>query len=259
MDILIASIIIIGLMLFFVFIMFKNIIKRINFNAKKYFVDKLDDYNYIVEGKEHEIDKLNKEIGELIKQKEKLENQKVLSPVASVPRRKMNTKPIYDIKIPKYREENFFVNYRELKKEFDFDKEELIKSFMEKYQTKKNEKDYKTLNNFKKKFSKDTIYQLMTLKGEDQLDIINTIVTETEKKLIDVNNIIEDKSKFNVMLLLKEIDELMLKVDPVITVYVSEYDKDYDYLDPYIQTKHYSRMSEGLIIEYRGKSYDYSI
>ena len=260
MDILIASVIIIGIMVFFVFVMFKNVIKRINHNARRYFVNKLDDYNEIVVGKEFEIEKLNNEIKRLSKRKEELENYKNnLAHMRFVKRREPESKAVYDIKAPKYREENFFFNYKELKKKFTFDKEKLIKDFIKEHQDKNNERDYKTLKNFKNKFDKDAIYQLMTLPGEEQIEILSKILTEGEKKLIDLNAISEDKNKFNVMLLFKKVDELMVKVDPIINVYVSKYDKNYDYIDPYIRTKHYSRMSEGVIIEYKGKSYDFSI
>ena len=259
MDILIASIIIILTMLFFVFVMFKNVIKRINHNARRYFVNKLDDYNEIVVGKEFEIEKLNNEINKLNKKKEELEQYKNLVPARFIRKREAATKAVYDIKAPKYREENFFFNYKELKKKFTFDKEKLIKEFIKQHQDKNNEKDYKTLSNFKNKFDKEAIYQLMTLPGEEQMEILAKILTDKEKKLIDLEAISEDKSKFNIMLLFKKVDELMIKVDPIINVYVSKYDKEYDYIDPYIRTKHYSRMSEGVIIEYKGKSYDFSI
>ena len=61
------------------------------------------------------------------------------------------------------------------------------------------------------------------------------------------------------MELFKKIDKMILEIDPTINVYVSKYDKNYDYIDPYVKTKHYSNMSEGIIIEYKGKRYDFSI
>ena len=260
MDIIITSIAIIVVMLVFVFVMFKNIVKRINHNAKKFFINKLEDYDDIVEQKEAQIEKLNKEINELEKKKNNLEKYKTrFSVVGGIDRPKPQRQAVYDIKAPKYREENFFYNYKELKKQFDFDKEKLIKDFIKEHQEKENEKDYKTLNNLKNKFDKNAIYQLMTLPGEEQLEILDKILTDKEKKIVKLQEITEDKNKFNIMLMLKKVNETMIKVNPIINVYVSKYDKDYDYIDPYIRTKHYARMSEGVIIEYKGKSYDYSI
>ena len=99
----------------------------------------------------------------------------------------------------------------------------------------------------------------MTLPGEEQLDIINSILTDRERELINLDNIIKDKSKFTIIKLFKEVDKIILEIDPTIKVYVSKYDKDYNYIDPYIKTIHYANMSEGIIIEYKGKKYDFSI
>lgn len=255
-DIVIASIII-SIMLFFVFIMFKNIIKRINHNAKKYFINKLDDYNDIVEEKEKQIRELKEEIKLLNKNREELEIYR--NKVNTLTKRKTPTRIASNIKVPKFREENFFYNYKELKQKFDFDKEELIKEFIKENQNKDDEKSYKVLCNFKNKFNKEAIYQLMTLQGEEQFDLLKDLLTEREKKLIDIDSIIEEKSKFSISLLLEKIDQMLIEVDPIINVYVSKYDKNYDYIDPYIRTKQYERMSEGIIIEYKGKSYDFSI
>ena len=58
----IASITIIIMMLFFVLVMFRNIIRRINQNAKKYFINKLDDYDYIAEEKDLRFSKEGEEL-----------------------------------------------------------------------------------------------------------------------------------------------------------------------------------------------------
>ena len=255
-EIIISSIIIVLIMIVFVFVILKNVIRRINHNSKKYFVNKLEDYHYIVEEKEQQITDLKNEIKILQKNKEELEEYRKLE----IPKKKREApKPAINLKVPKYREENFFVNYKELKQKFDFDKEELIKEFIKEHQNKKDEKDYKTLVNFKNKFNKEAIYQLVTLPGEEQVDIINTILTDREKTLIDIENIIENKAKFSIVNLFKEIDKMLLELDPTINVYVSKYDKDYNYIDPYIKTSKYANMSEGIIIEYKGKKYDFSI
>ena len=255
-EIIIASIVIIVLMIIFVFVIFQSIVKRINQNAKKYFINKLEDYNDIVEEKEKQIAELTEEIKKLQKDKEELEEYKKLN----LPRRKRESpKALTNIKVPKYREENFFVNYKELKQQFDFDKEGLIKEFIKEHQDKEHEKDYKTLLNCKNKFNKEAVYQLMTLPGEEQLDIIKSILTDREKKLIDLDKIVENPKDFNMMKLFEEIDRIILDINPTINVYVSKYDKNYDYIDPYVKTIHYANMSEGLIIEYKGKKYDFSI
>lgn len=256
-DIVISATIIVLIMLLFVFVLLKNIISRIGQNAKKYFVNKLEEYDYIVEEKEKQIDELTEEIKILLKNKAELDRYKMIT----LPKRKreMPKQQIYNLKVPKYREENFFYNYKELKQKFDFDKEELIKEFIKEHQSKKHERDYKTLCNFRKKFDKEAIYQMMTLPGEEQINLLNMILTDSEKKIINIHNIVEDNKSFTILGLFEKIDKMIIEIDPTINVYVSKYDKNYDYIDPYVKTNHYPNMSEGIIIEYKGKRYDFSI
>jgi len=84
-DIVISAAIIVLIMLLFVFVLLKNIILRIGQNAKRYFVNKLEEYDYIVEEKEKQIDELTEEIKKLLKNKAELERYKMVS----VPKKKL--------------------------------------------------------------------------------------------------------------------------------------------------------------------------
>ena len=71
----VAAIILIVIMLVFVFILFKNIMKSINENAKKYFVNKLHDYDYILEEKQKKLEEVRTEINSLKEHKNIINNQ----------------------------------------------------------------------------------------------------------------------------------------------------------------------------------------
>ena len=51
----------------------------------------------------------------------------------------------------------------------------------------------------------------------------------------------------------------MKKTDPTIYVYVGQEDLNYNYLGKNVKTRFYKNMSEGVIIHFKGKMYDYSI
>jgi len=68
-ELIISAVIVLVIMFLFTFSMFKNIIRRIGDNSKKYFIDKLQDYNYIIEEKEKELEILKSEIKDLNKVK----------------------------------------------------------------------------------------------------------------------------------------------------------------------------------------------
>ena len=67
-EIILPTIIIVLIMISFAFFIFKNIIKRINHKVKVYFIEKLQEYNYLIDEKEEELKKLK----EVVVQQEKL-------------------------------------------------------------------------------------------------------------------------------------------------------------------------------------------
>ena len=64
-NLIIAAGILIVIMLVFIFILFKNIIKRMDENAKKYFVNKMQDYDYILEEKQARLEEIKNEINNI--------------------------------------------------------------------------------------------------------------------------------------------------------------------------------------------------
>ena len=60
----IVAIIISVILLSILFFALRSTVKRIDSNTKKYFIDKLQDYDYLIEEKQQILDKLNKEIEE---------------------------------------------------------------------------------------------------------------------------------------------------------------------------------------------------
>ena len=139
MEIIIANIILVIIMLGFSVFIFNNVIKRINQSAKKWFLEKLQEYNYLVEEKENELENLRKQIEEAkrsLKTTKQIQNapedifnekiEAVLEKMKQykgiqkeIPRR---PEVIYDIPTPQYKEESFFSNYKNLKKKFKLTK-----------------------------------------------------------------------------------------------------------------------------------------
>ena len=113
-------------------------------------------------------------------------------------------------------------------------------------------------NQPRKKFDEETIYGCLTLSSQDQIAILKDALTATEKKLVNFDELTKN-NKFNVEDLIKYIDDRMEQIDPTICIYTNVLDKKYEEIDSNIITKEYCNMSEGIIIKYRNKIYDYSI
>ena len=281
-ELILPTIIIVIIMIGFSFFIFKNIIKRVNHKVKVYFIEKLQEYNYLIDEKEEELEKLRtvvveqsklqklKELNEMPKQEDTEETytetifsseiEKKLKEMKKFKKRMKEKEQIsYDIPTPQLREDTFFNNYKELKKKFKVDNEKTIKEFMEKHKSTESDlKKYRTLINFRKQFTPETIYELLTLSEEDQYKIVSEVTKPEENKLIQLDKNFKNK-KLDVLKLIKIVEEKIKKNDPIIYVYVGSESLNYNNLGKNIKTRYYKNMSEGVIIHYKGKMYDYSI
>ena len=122
MELIIPAVVIVLIMFIFTFFMFKNLIKRINNSTKKYFLDKLQDFDYIIAEKEKEIEILSEQIKRLNEAKQSGEKGEIVE----IPEiKKQEEKIVYDIPTPEFREAGFFKNYKGLNKEFDVNEEKI--------------------------------------------------------------------------------------------------------------------------------------
>ena len=276
-EIILPTIIIVIIMISFSYFIFKSIIKRINHKVKIYFIEKLQEYNYLIDEKEEELEKLRTvvveqsklhKLKELNDGNEKTYTETIFS--SEIERKLKEMKQfknnirqkediVYDIPTPKLREEQFFNNYKGLKKKFKVDNEEVIKNFIEKHKSTDDDlKIYKKLVKFRKQFTPETVYELLTLTKEDQYQIVSEVIKPQEDKIIELNKNFKDK-RLDILKLLKIVEEKMKKNDPIIYVYVGDQNLNYDNLGKNVKTRYYKNMSEGVIIHYKGKMYDYSI
>ena len=281
-EIILPTIIIVIIMIGFSFFIFKNIIKRINHKVKIYFIEKLQEYNYLIDEKEEELAKLRAVVveqdklqrirdkqNELNDEKDETYTETVFSSEIEQKLKEMKLfkkamrekqQIVYDIPTPQLREDTFFNNYKELKKKFKIDNEKTITEFMEKHKT--SEKDlntYTILVNFRKQFTPETLYELLTLPKEDQYQIIEEVIKPEENAIIQLQKNYKKDSKFDVLKLLKSVEDKIKKTDPIIYVYVGDVTLNYNNLGENVKTRYYKNMSEGVIIHYKGKMYDYSI
>lgn len=258
-ELIVVAVILIVIMLVFVFILFKNIIKSINENAKKYFVNKLQDYDYLLEEKQTKLEDLRTEISEIEEHKNILEKKDDSFQMGENYSYQEKNKPVkYELKTPEFRETQFFNNYKEVKKIFTVDNEKIIKDFIEEHKNEKETKEYKQLQKIRSKFDNEAIYGCLTLNTDDQIQVLDEILTATEKKNIKFSEMTQ-KEEFTIKDLIKYLDDKLEALDPTICIYTNGLEKRYDLIDSNIKMKQYNNMSEGIIIKFRNKIYDYSI
>lgn len=249
MHIYIATIIICLVLVAILFFALRSTVKRIDYNTKKYFIDKLQDYDYLIDEKK----KILNELNEKIEENKKVLSNDVKSNENSV--KKESFEYYEDLDVPKYMDENLFKKYKKIKEKFSLDKEKIIKDFINKIKLNENS-DYNILVKIRNKFTKNTIYEIMKLRKDGQKKYIKNILSDEELVLIKKYMDLEDIKINNLIL---KLDTLIDKNDPNIYVYVGEKGKKYDYISPLIKTLYDEDINEGIKINYRGVLYDYSL
>jgi hypothetical protein len=262
-----------SLMVVFTVFVFDNLGKKINEMIKKYFLEKLQDYNYMIDEKEAELEKLRKEVEknkELLAQMDQMPKvefsnqiEKNLKQMRSFKKgqNKVRENAIISMPNPEYRDKDFFSNYKKLKTDFRVNVENTIKEFIKKNQESTSDlKTFEVIKDLRNKLNEDVIYESLVLTNIEQYNIFESGLTEKEKKLLDFSNTYPEKRKFSVLNLKKQVDTLYKQYDPSIYIYVPiGTTNDYTTLDSNIVQEEYKNISEGVIIKYKGKIYDYSI
>lgn len=247
----------IGIVLFFLSLLVMILtftIKRVNVLMKKTFIDKLQQYDHLINDKEKKIDFLDKSIDKKTKSFVKLEHevellQKDLENVEEVKKEHVILPTDAD-----FEDGNILSGYKKIKEGFKFDVEAVIKDFLNSLSLEDNNYElYCTVKNY---FTHNSIYTIMTHQSEEQRLIINELLSEKEKEVL---NKLITKKKFNIVKFLDELEDLILKSNPEIKIYTGNENKDFNYLNKNITTIYDENITEGFKIVYKGIIYDYSI
>ena len=236
------------LLVVFMFFILKNAVKTINVQAKSYFVDKLQEYDDLINEKET---KLN-EINELIKDKESgIEEAKGLEKGSNYT---LDYNVIDLMSEAKYQEENIFNINRKINEEFNIDYEELIKDFMALVDS---DKQYDFCLNLRNKFDSEMVYSLKLLLEEDFEKALRDMLDEDEFKVYEIYRRIMMEN--NVEGFINYLDELVQLNNPIIKILVGNKHENYNYLGENIETIVSEDIYKGIKIIYKNKLYDYSL
>ena len=244
----IIAIIIVIILVVLMYIILKSTVKKINSQTKLYFVDKLQEYDYMIDDK---LNKLN-EINENIKEKElKREEQDSSTNSAHYD---FDYQIIDLLNKTEYQDKNIFELNKEIEEKFKMDYEALLKKFLENI---KDDGSYQFCINLKKKFIGEEIYKLKLLLPEEQTEYLKKFLTEEEFKIYKVYQSLENKPTIDGFL--DYIDELIDLNNPCILVYVGKKEENYNHLSKYIKTIYSKEIYKGIKIIYKKRIYDYSL
>lgn len=244
----IVAVLVAVLLVVILFFALRSTVKRIDYNTKKYFVDKLQDYDYLIEEKQQILDKLNKEIEENKKNLIKMPEEKV-----KVVKHQQNN--YQNLSTPKYIDQELFKKYKYIKENFNFDYNQIIKKFVDSSLTDENI-NYKIALNIKNKFTNEVIYKIINLRENEQKEYILNLLDLKEKNFLE-NFMSFDK--FKVKKLITNLDTFLYKNNPKVYIYTGDKNANYNEINSNIETVYDENINEGIRIHYKGLIYDYSL
>ena len=227
--------------------------KRVNKLVKKIFVDRLQEFDFLLEDKEKKVNELNDEISKKKEQVEKMSdenlkttNQELLNNSNSV------VLPTYaDLE-----DENIISIYKKIKYSFNFDVETAIQKMVKNNHENNSINLYKMYKKIRSYFTFEVLYNISTFQSEQQYVIVKELLSDEERTYLKG---VLHKKHFNINKFVADLDNLIIRSDPKIKVLVGDRNKSYNDIDESVETIYSDKITEGFKIEYKGVVFEYSI
>ena len=230
------------------FMVLKKTVGIVNSQTKSYFVNKLQDYDDLIEDKESKLEALDEEIKNREKGIKEEKQERTNSVYA------FDTNVIDLLNGAKYQNENIFELNKKIDENFVVNYEELIRDFLSLCD---DSKDYDFCLNLRKKFDSKTIYNLKLLLKDEYEEAIKEMLTNKEYKVYEAFKVINTENTVDNFI--DYLDQLIDLNSPKIKVLVGNKNENYDYLNENIETVVSDKIYRGIKIIYRAKVYDFSL
>lgn len=243
----IISFVVIILLVVAMSLVLKNAVKTIDDKSKSYFVDKLKEYDYLIDEKEKKLSQLE---SELEKRKNGLKDSK-----------EGTSKPSYDfdssiidlLTETSYLDKNIFEINKRIEEKFIINYEDLIKDFLSNI---KDDNKYDFCQKLRNKFNPDEIYKIEIMLLDEREEYLKEFLTKEEYKVYEI---FVSSNKFNMEDFIDYLNRLIELNDPTVTVLVSSKNINFDHIDNKIKTRVSDNIYRGIKILYRNKVYDFSL
>lgn len=266
----IAIFLVLLIMIYFITVSIQIVVEHSTRKVNTYFAKKLDEFDLDFKEK---LDKLN----ELEEEKVTLENNiKLLELDRANLKESRFYKPrpiIRDIYIPtaRYIDNEFFEDYKMTKNLLIINKEEMIRTVMEKFPYKKNRARYIIAKNIISELNFDNIYDLVTMDSINQLEGLYCIFGYDSNGMEKTGSVVEldmikeyvdtlaEVQDFDILDFIKYVERIRDEQTPILTAYTGEQEMDFTNISREIESEYDSNICEGIRIIYQNRVYDYSM
>ena len=221
---------------------------------KEMFVDKLNEFDFLIEDKEKKINTLDDSISK--KEKKILELEEKIKKLNE----NKGEKASGAVALPKcadLEDGNLLISYKKIKDNFNYNARDVIDNLIkENNLNNKSSELYQKYKHIRDYFSFDIVYKISTYQSNKQFIIISELLNDDEKHLLKDLLKVE---KFNIRKFVDELDRILIRFNPKIKVYVGDKKVNYNDINPNVETIYTDEITEGFKVEYKGVIYDYSI
>ncbi len=220
--------------------------------------DKIRD-NVITQVKSYDalIQKKEAELQEVRKQMEHETNQLKKSGKSGLDNNQTTPEGVIITADARYRNIDFARDYKNIKNQFAFDQEQIIKDIYLENKEKQDEQECKLLEELLSKLSLDIVYKISAFDSAEQLEIMNDIINQEEKSLME--EFLRQYGNFHCITFYHWL-YLQRKIKcNTILVKSSKAGEDYKHISDLIQVQQDNNLCEGFQIFTGSKMYDYGI
>lgn len=243
----IISFVVIALLVVAMSLILKNAVKEVDNKSKSYFVDKLKEYDYLIDEKEKKLFELEKEL-------EKRKNGLIDNVQESRgPNYDFDSSIIDLLTETSYLDKNVFEINKKIEEKFIINYEDLIKDFISKIS---DNNKYDFCINLRNKFNSEEIYKIEVMLSEEREEYLKEFLSKEEYMIYEI---FMSNNKFIMEDFIDYLNRLIELNDPNIIILVPSKSMNFNYIDNKIHTKVSDNIYKGIKILYRNKVYDFSL
>ena len=254
-----AIFLVMGVMIYFITVSLRIVTENANKKVNAYFLSKLREYDDDFVEKMNELEELREQKAEL---QQKIRILKMDHDSLEVSRFYKPRPVMRDTFIPmaRYIDNGFFEDYKIAKNLLVMDKENIIKTIMERFPYSGNITRYESAHSIMKKLNNEAIYDLCSLDESTQLTVLDEELDEKEITLLEeFIKPITGVKDFSVLNFLSYLKQVINEESPILMAYIGDKDEDYSYVSENVKCQFDKNVCEGIRIVYQNRLYDYSI